>query len=354
MLARWIHASLPEQTVEISIEKNCIRIHQSGNDVRISNRDLLEVSYPGKNKALLLLNDGQLYIEAPNIRGTLRHFMGDFNERISYGERVMSRGLWLFLILCSSLVALALLFWFLLLPWLADQAAIHFPRAQEIALGKELKSHYLSTERIDSSKTLLLNQFAAQLDLGKEFPADYTVVDADIVNAYALPGGPVVVYTGILRKMTRWEELAGLLAHERSHVLHHHSTRSLFRNASGAIMLNLVLGDASSTVNIFAQQGQQIQQLAYSRDLELEADREGLQLLLNNDVNPEGMLSLLEQLKKESGNSILPEFLSTHPMPEARMKALEKNIKEHPIETEHPALDSLWKQLSNRSSSPAW
>ncbi len=353
MQGRYFQEGLNETLVEVEIKPQLLRF-QSGSklkELRVS--DIIEVSYPGKNRALVSFQGGSLLLEAPNIQGTLRHFLGSFNEKVSIADRWKGRGLWILLIVGSSFIGILLLAYFLLLPWLADQAAIHFPKDQEIALGKELKASYLSTERIDSSKTKLLNDFASQLDLGKDFPSDYTVVDADIVNAYALPGGPIVVYSGIINRMENWQELAGLLAHERTHVLRHHSTRSLFRNASGVLMLQLVLGDASSTLNLFAQQGQQLQQLAYSRDLELEADREGLQLLVKNHINPQGMISLLEKLKKESSSSEFPEFLSTHPLPDSRLDALKKLVDEHPEKDSNPRLDSIWLRLKNPSPSPS-
>ena len=348
MQARFFQQELPDTLVQVEVLPELIRFQHGARIQELRAKDLLEVSYPGKNKALVVFSGGQLLLEAPNIQGTLRHFLGSFNEKISFSDRWMSRGLWILLIVGTALISLVLLLYFLLLPWLADQAAIHFPKDQEIALGKELKTQYLSAERIDTAQTRLLNAFAAQLDLGTDFPSDYTVVDADIVNAYALPGGPIVVYSGILRKMESPEELAGLLAHERTHVLRHHSTRSLFRNASGVLLLNLVLGDASAAVNLFAQQGQQLQQLAYSRDLELEADREGLQLLIKNTINPAGMLSLLEKLQLEGAGSAMPEFLSSHPLPEARMEALRKLVDAHPEKHSNETLDTLWRQIKSR------
>jgi predicted Zn-dependent protease len=333
--------------VDVKIVQGEIQFYDLNSWQYVKVNDILEVSYPAKNQALLILEDGTLLIKAPNIRGTLNHFLGSFNEKLSQSERWMKRGLApLFLVGCFLLASILLIYFFML-PWIADRAAMNFPKEQEIALGAELKKQYLLSERIDTQQTRLLNEFASKLDLGNDFPADYTVVDADIVNAYALPGGPIVVYAGIIRKMQTPEELAGILAHERSHVLRHHSTRSIFQNVSGVLLLNLVLGDASSFINLIAQNGQQIQQLSYSRELELEADREGLQLLLKNNINPDGMLSLLEKLKDENSGSIIPEFLSTHPLPDSRIEALKKLLVNHSVKTTHSDLDSIWLKLKS-------
>lgn len=339
------HASAVE--VEVKIVQGEIQFHYLFSWQYLKVNDILEVSYPAKNQALLILEDGTLLIKAPNIRGTLNHFLGSFKEKLPRSERFMKRGLAPLILVGCFLLASILLFYFLVLPWLAERAAMNFPKEQEIALGAELKKQYLLSERIDTQKTRLLNEFASKLDLGNDYPADYTVVDADIVNAYALPGGPIVVYAGIIRKMQSPEELAGILAHERSHVLRHHSTRSIFQNVSGVLLLNLVLGDASSFINLIAQQGQQIQQLSYSRELELEADREGLQLLLNNEINPKGMLSLLEKLKHENTGSKVPEFLSTHPLPDSRIEALKKLLVNHSESSTHSELDSIWLKLKS-------
>ena len=333
--------------VEVKIVQGEIQFYDLFSWQYVKANDILEVRYPAKNQAEIILENGKLFIKAPNIRGTLNHFLGSFNEKLSRSETLMKRGLApLFLVGCF-LIAAILLIYFFVLPWLADRAAMNFPKEQEIALGAELKKQYLISERIDTQKTRLLNDFASKLDLGYDYPADYTVIDADIVNAYALPGGPIVVYSGIIRKMQTPEELAGILAHERSHVLRHHSTRSIFQNVSGVLLLNLVLGDASSFINLIAQQGQQIQQLSYSRELELEADREGLQLLLKNNINPEGMLSLLEKLKQENTGSLVPEFLSTHPLPDSRIEALKKLLISHSATATHSDLDSIWLKLKS-------
>ena len=339
------HASAIE--VEVKIVQGEIQFHDLLYWQYVKVNDIIEVRYPVKNQALLILEDGTLLIKAPNIRGTLNHFLGSLNEKLSRSERWMKRGLAPLILVGCFILAAILLFYFFILPWLADRAAMNFPKEQEIALGAELKKQYLLSERIDTQKTRLLNEFASKLDLGNDFPADYTVVDADIVNAYALPGGPIVVYAGIIRKMESPEELAGILAHERSHVLRHHSTRSIFQNLSGVLLINLVLGDASSFINLIAQNGQQIQQLSYSRELELEADREGLHLLLKNKVNPKGMLSLLEKLKQENTGSIVPEFLSTHPLPDSRIEALKKLIVNHSESSTHSELDSIWLKLKS-------
>jgi predicted Zn-dependent protease len=339
------HASAIE--VEVKIVQGEIQFHDLLYWQYVKVNDIIEVRYPLKNQALLILEDGTLLIKAPNIRGTLNHFLGSLNEKLSRSERWMKRGLAPLILVGCFILAAILLFYFFILPWLADRAAMNFPKEQEIALGAELKKQYLLSERIDTQKTRLLNEFASKLDLGNDFPADYTVVDADIVNAYALPGGPIVVYAGIIRKMESPEELAGILAHERSHVLRHHSTRSIFQNLSGVLLINLVLGDASSFINLIAQNGQQIQQLSYSRELELEADREGLHLLLKNKVNPKGMLSLLEKLKQENTGSIVPEFLSTHPLPDSRIEALKKLIVNHSESSTHSELDSIWLKLKS-------
>ena len=228
------HASAVD--VEVKIVQGEIQFYDLFSWHYVKANELLEVRYPAKNQALLIVEQGTLLIKAPNIRGTLNHFLGSFNEKLPLTESWMKRGLAPIILVGCFLLAAILLFYFLILPWLADRTAMNFPKEQEVSLGAELKKHYLLSERIDTKKTRLLNEFASKLDLGNDYPADYTVVDSDIVNAYALPGGPIVVYAGIIKKMQTPEELAGILAHERSHVLRHHSTRSIFQNLSKRIL----------------------------------------------------------------------------------------------------------------------
>ena len=176
--------------------------------------------------------------------------------------------------------------------------------SQEIALGEKLKQGMLSEESmvghtIDKTGTKKLQAFADMLQLSEKYPIKITVINSKIINAYALPGGNIVVYKGIINKIKTADELAALLAHESTHVNKRHSLRSILRGTSNAILISIIFGDASGVSGALAAQAETLNGLRYSRSLEKEADQEGMKLMANNKVNVSGMKGLMQRLQEE-------------------------------------------------------
>lgn len=328
------------------------RILLDNGRIAITASDIAEVSYPKKNRALIQLKNGDvLEIQFPNIRGLLRLELGSFNERISYFEKAMGKGLWPIAILTAAFVLLLLGLWFWLLPFIAFQAADSFPKEQEIELGNTLYAQYMLSEKVDSSGSVLLNEYARQMRFPGDYPLKFTLVHSETINAFALPGGNIVVYSGILKDMKHEGQLAALLAHEVSHVVHRHSVKSMMRELAGSIVLNLVLGDAGAMAGTLASQAEGFRGLSYSRSLETEADLKGLEILINNNIDPQGMTDLLQHLNESSGDIHPPEFLSTHPLPESRIEALKAAILQQAPRQKDTLNPSLFNQLKQSSIS---
>jgi predicted Zn-dependent protease len=141
-----------------------------------------------------------------------------------------------------------------------------------------------------------------------------------------MPGGFIVVYEGILKKMKSEEELAGLLAHEFSHIKLKHTLKSTFNNIGFSALLQLVFGGFDeSLIGLLGNQTEQLRQLHYSRTLEQEADENGFNLMKEQRLDPNGMINLFERLKAESSNNV-PSILSTHPLPNERISYIQKLI----------------------------
>lgn len=175
---------------------------------------------------------------------------------------------------------------------------------QEIKIGDKLKDLTLKEapvfgNTLDTTGTTLLQQFANQLQLSNKYPIRVTLVNSNIVNAYALPGGNVVVYKGILQKIKTPEELTALLAHESTHVNERHTLHSLLRSTANGILISIVFGDASGISGAIAGHAETLNGLRYSRSLEAEADEKGMDLMLANKVNVTGMRELMQMLQKE-------------------------------------------------------
>lgn len=157
----------------------------------------------------------------------------------------------------------------------------------------------------------------------KDFKFSFTIVEDETLNAYALPGGAIVIHSGLIAKADHVNEVAGVLAHEISHVTRRHHIRGIVDKLGFFVLLRAFLGDAAGIGTELALVGSSLEALRYSRDYELEADESGWELMLAANLDPNGMIAFFEQLQHEHGD--LPaeaSFLSTHPATEERIKKL--------------------------------
>src|SRR5262249_21776221 len=120
-----------------------------------------------------------------------------------------------------------------------------------------------------------------------------TVVDDKTINAFAVPGGQVVLLRGLVERSRSPEQLAGVLAH----VLQRHSTRLLLQHASTGLLLVAISGDIAGAMAYGIESARVLGTLRYSRHIESEADTEGLKMLLAADVDPQGMIAFFESMR---------------------------------------------------------
>ncbi|MFD2248087.1 M48 family metallopeptidase [Pontibacter ruber] len=246
-----------------------------------------------------------------------------------------------------SLFALTMAFFIWGVPFLADRAAAHFPRDFERELGTNLHEKMLMAYDVDSARTVALNKYLDNLQVTSDFPIDAVVVKGDEVSAYAVPGGFVVLHDGLLQKMERHEELAGLLGHEIGHVQLRHSTRAMARSLSYYMLLSLLFGDVTGIAGVIIDNASTLHNLEYSREAEQEADKAGLVLLQQNKLDPKGMVWLMERL--DSGEPEYMEFISTHPRTQNRIEELNRQIKEAKYKpASNPALEAAWEELKKK------
>ena len=230
--------------------------------------------------------------------------------------------------LIIAFVCLCFFTYWTLIPWLGEKATLLVPRKTEIQIGASMAESFKQTEKINTASTKLINQLVDSLQLKESYPIKITIVNAPTVNAFALPGGQIFVYSGILQKMKHYNELVALLSHEISHVTHQHSLKSLGRSAATSIFISGLFGDISGISAGILDQANQLKQLRYSRELETEADREGVNFMIRYKVNPTGMLSLMKILGEENkSDSELLSYLSTHPGTKERLNTLKKHPK---------------------------
>ncbi len=238
-----------------------------------------------------------------------------------------------------------------LLPVIADYGARVFPKEYEIQLGKQVYESVLEGEEIDTAKTVAINQFFKQLNVQSDYPVKITVVKSDVVNAFALPGGGIVVYDAILKDMKSADQLAALLSHEYSHVQLKHATRNMFRSLAGYIFISVIFSDLNGVATVLVENAHQLRNLSYSRELESEADNNGLQILKQNNISASGMKDLFLQLKEASKGLEVNEIISTHPDLDNRIKNAEQFAKSNPYQLKlNDSLLFYYSELRNDTS----
>ena len=222
------------------------------------------------------------------------------------------------------LLPLALLLAFIgLADRIAAAAASRIPVAQEVALGDQ------AFASLAASLTLLdggpehraVKSLGEKLSRGSVYDYRFHVAKTDVVNAFALPGGIIVVNTGLIDATRRPEELAGVLAHEIQHVEQRHSLQSIVKELGLRGLWLLITGDAGSTLAGSAVL--QLTSLKFSRDAETQADARGFDTLVANGIDPQGMVDFFAVMAAKNAASP-PPFLSTHPASAGRKESLEE------------------------------
>lgn len=218
----------------------------------------------------------------------------------------------------------------------------------ETELGEKMYESMMQGESIDRERTKLLQEFAQSMQLSNTYPIKLTVVKNKEVNAYAIPGGNIVVYTGILKAMKSPDELAALLGHETAHINGRHSLKSILRSAATGLIVSVVLNDISGIFSIVVENAEGLRTMHFSRGIEKSADEEGMKMLVKNNIHPLAMKKLMQRLKENSPE--IPEvfsFMLSHPATDERIKHASefaipyKNSSFAP----NPVLDSIWTAL---------
>ena len=155
----------------------------------------------------------------------------------------LSKGWVVLLGIIASLLAVGFFVFKVLVPGIAEYTATQIPKSVEISIGEAAYESSKESLVEDSIRGALLQKFFAEMNLEREYEYTLTVLNSETVNAFALPGGRIAVYSGILDEIETPEALAALLAHESSHIELQHSLKSIFRSLSGYFVISLVVGD---------------------------------------------------------------------------------------------------------------
>jgi Zn-dependent protease with chaperone function len=167
-----------------------------------------------------------------------------------------------------------------------------------------------------------------------EFEFRVRVVESDEVNAFALPGGQMVVLTGLIAEASSADEIAGVLAHEMAHVTLRHGLRNVAHRAGIALAISLLLGDQSGWAELATEAAVLAQANDYSRDQESAADEEGVRMMLASGLDARGLARFFGRL--EDGVPGALAWLSTHPDHRARIAHVERLVRTLPSAERRP------------------
>jgi len=230
---------------------------------------------------------------------------------------------------------------------LVDIAVSRIPVEWEQKLGESAYRDFLSHQEVvkEGPGVVAVEEMTHRLTeqiLNNPYNFQVTVVRSDIINAFALPGGFVVVFTGLMKKAESGEEVAGVLSHELNHVLQRHGLERIVKNLGLLTVMAIVLGNQQGLVGMMKQLGVELLTLKFGREQETEADLTGLQLLQRAKIDPSGMIRFFERLSEKDEGRM--EWLSTHPMSAARAERLKAELAALPRTSPEPFTFD-WKQV---------
>ena len=241
-----------------------------------------------------------------------------------------------------------------------------FSKEQDVQLGKESAAEV--RKQMPIVKDPFLNEYVNRI--GKRlanspeardsgYPFTFEVVADPSINAFALPGGPMFINTGLLKAVDNEAQLAGVMGHEMSHVILRHGTNQASK--AQLIQLPAVLGSqvaGGSMVGKLAQVGIGLGAnsvlLKFSRSAESQADLMGSHLIADAGYDPIQMARFFEKLSAEGGGRA-PQFLSSHPNPENRDRAIQKEVSKLPRRSYSYQTGDFqrMKQVANSIKEPA-
>lgn len=214
-------------------------------------------------------------------------------------------------------------------------------RDEEIKMGVDAKPEMMSQyggEVKDPALRQYISEVGTKLSKQTEgdypsLPWEFTLLDSDVINAFALPGGKVFMSRGLAEKLTNEAQLAGVLGHECGDVTARHINDRVAEQtgigvvaaAAGAVVGSTSKNDAiRAAAPVAFTVGSQLVLLKFSRGQESEADYLGMRYMSKLMYDPKGQKQVMEILDRESGSERSAEMLSTHPDPKSRIAQVQK------------------------------
>jgi predicted Zn-dependent protease len=238
----------------------------------------------------------------------------------------------------------------LLVQWAVDR----IPPEWEQRLGQSAYQDFLRQQTVikDGLSVAAVHEICQRLleHIPKNpYTFEISVVKNDAVNAFALPGGYVVVFTGLLEQAKSGEEVAGVLSHEFNHVIERHGLERIVKQLGLVTVVGIIFGNQQGMAGIMRQLGTELLSLKFGRAQETEADVTGLRLLHRARIDPAGMISFFQRLSQQEQGRV--EWLSTHPMSAGRAERLKKETALLPTTIPEP-FSFQWESVHKSAAAP--
>ena len=327
--------------IEVSGDRLCFTAELGGNELPLRG---LKVTCGGARNRLVFFRhasvpDTSIYTSDRGIlkdpRLASRHELA-MQLRKARGSRLH---LWLVEGVVVAMLALAVAGLIGMRRPLSRNVVARIPADWEKTLGEAVYSQYAAMRNEVKAPVVQADLDLLVLPLVNAIPErpyefEFHIIEDPQVNAFALPGGPVVINTGLLMLAETPEEVAGVIAHELAHVMRRHGLRQMVGTAGLFMVVQAVLGDISGLLAVLARDGAFLVNLRYSRDFEREADSGAWETMLKASVDPRHLCRFLERMRKRqedrAGGGLVADveeamsILSTHPGTAERVATLEE------------------------------
>lgn len=351
-----ISGNLQIKTNGVFFESSSINYH-----IEFAN---LSISVGGASNRFIFFSDSTInsisvYTSDKSIlKNTILVSNNKFKQEIKKSKSTLNtplKGIIVFLIIITLFITSLYLLKDKMVEGIANQVPISWEKkaGDKLFSTLSLQYHFIKNDSLKKEFIKVAKPLFCQIE--KEgYKIDLHFVKDPTINAFALPGGKVIIQTGLIKNAKSWEEVMGVLSHELSHVTKRHHIRGIINNLGVFAILSATVGDVSAIAGTFINMGGELASLSNSRDFEIEADEKGMKYLINAKINPAGLISFFETLEKEektildstSVKNIDLSFLSTHPDTKSRIKKLKKQQKED--KTQHTVLPNTFNAFKTK------
>lgn len=345
LITGWYYRkdSADGQDVIVRLEEGSLIIEDDDGQIGAIAVSKLRISAGGYLPHKIILSDnasgGTIISEDISVLDSLkdleeaRHLIDEMRKtrwRLKGSGAVRSSS-WLGTFLLIAAIVVALYFGIDLMSYAAVQRVPPAVESQlsSVALGRISKNKLFD---IDADAVRRVQEVGSRLTgaLGSTpYKFEFHVMHRDEINAYAVPGGLVMLNSGLVAKLPDDAALAAVISHEMGHVVNRHALRLLLRDAGFFACAGVMAGEAAAELSTAGFSALQLDTLRYGRHAELRADRFSVRLLSDAGYDPSAMIDVLEMLDENSPKSRLEPsgYFANHPPLKTRIKLIRAEIE---------------------------